>query len=171
MQRPVSSTKLQDPGSFCINNNNNNNNNRRVLNKFSADCRPVSGLGDFQALSFQMQNVFKIWYITINYSWWTWNVSGEDLQGHRTQFIGVADTETEIRIAYLPNIVGHSTSSFLRCRLFKALVEWDYKTPLCKKNPNKTMKPSYNLASNLFKTLSFIFLIRADIPASFHQLW
>ena len=64
MHRPVSCTNLQEPGSFCI----NYNTNRIVLDKLSANCRPVSGLDDFQPLNFQMKNVFESWYITINYS-------------------------------------------------------------------------------------------------------
>jgi hypothetical protein len=55
MHRPVSGTNLQETGSFCINYITNTS----VLNKISANCKLVSGLVDFQPLTFQMQNVFK----------------------------------------------------------------------------------------------------------------
>ena len=57
MHRSVSSKKLQESGSFCI--NYTRNTNRSVLNKISANCKPVSGLDDFRPLSFQVQNVFE----------------------------------------------------------------------------------------------------------------
>jgi hypothetical protein len=64
MHRPVSCTNLRETVSFCM----SYNTSRSVLNKLSANCRPVSGLDDFHPLNFQMQKVFESWYITINYS-------------------------------------------------------------------------------------------------------